>query len=392
MKRGAAITAAFAAGAVAGAALILSLPVRGVLDIPGGPSLRQDVVVGEASVPTLLAWTPGRLPDGYAAAVRRVRSVRAATVVRSGVAWMDRWRDGSSPATRPPPGFRIPVEVASIHPASYGRFVPPAERAAVEGLDGVILGRTFAAHHGLGPGGEVTLGGTSVRVEAVVEDELVGAHEVVVPAERGLRLGIARPRYLLVAPRDGASPEDVERALRRLVPSGVRVRIRAPGETPVFRHGDAVLPQVRVKELFGEFAAAPRSDGTVAVSPAWVRSNIRTAPVPILGPIRCHRLILPLVRAALEELARRGVGHLIDRADYGGCYYPRFIASDPGTGLSHHSWGIALDINVSQGLPGRQPTIDPRVVDAFEAQGFKWGGEFLIPDGTHFEFVRFPSP
>jgi hypothetical protein len=31
------------------------------------------------------------------------------------------------------------------------------------------------------------------------------------------------------------------------------------------------------------------------------------------------------------------------------------------------------------------------VVEAFETQGFKWGGEFLVPDGTHFEFVRFPS-
>jgi hypothetical protein len=145
-----------------------------------------------------------------------------------------------------------------------------------------------------------------------------------------------------------------------------------------------------VKEVFGEFAARDLGGGLIRPDPAWVRASIRTARVPVLGEVRCHRLIVPLVRAALEDLARRGLGHLVDPSDFGGCYYPRFIARDPGTGLSHHSWGIAIDINVAQGLPGRQPTIDRRVVEAFEAQGFKWGGEFLVPDGTHFEFVRFP--
>lgn len=391
MRRTAVIVAAFAAGVVVGAALLLTLPVPGVQDSPGGPSLPEDAVVGEAPVPTLLAWTPGRLPDGYAEAVRGLPAVRTAAVVRSGVAWMDRWRDSNGRAGRPPVGLRIPVEVASIHRRSYAAFVPPADRAAVIRLEGAILGRTFADLHGLDPGADVVIAGTTLEVVAVLEDELVGAHEVVVAGALGRRLGIDRPRYLLVAPRPGSPGHRAEAALRRSVPAGVRVRIRGPGETPVFRHGDAVLPQIRVKELFGEFAAAPRPDGTLSVAPAWVRSNILTARVPVLGEIQCHRLVVPLVRAALGDLVARNLGHLVDRADYGGCYYPRFIGRDQGTGLSHHSWGIAIDINVSQGLPGRQPTIDPRVVEAFEAQGFKWGGEFLIPDGTHFEFVRFPS-
>jgi hypothetical protein len=389
MRRGLVTGGAFAAGALVGAAVLLSLPVTGMPDGPRPTSAPP--VLGRAPVPTLLAWTPGGLPTGYAAAVRGLPSARSVTVVSSGVAWMERWRSATGPVEGPPAGYRIPVEVAAITPGSYVRFVPPGDRRAIEGVQGAVLGRTFAELHGIGVGGAVVIGGSAIPVEAVLDDELVGAHEVVVPTPVGRGLGIVRPRYLLAAPRDGASPR-LEDALRRLVPAGVRVRIRAPGETPVFRHGDAVLPQIAVKEMFGEFAARPLDGGLVQPHPAWVRANIRTARVPVLGPIRCHRLVIPLVRAALDDLTRRGLGHLVDPADYGGCYYPRYIGRDPGSGLSHHSWGMAIDINVSQGLPGRQPTLDPRVVDAFEAQGFKWGGEFLIPDGTHFEFIRFPRP
>ena len=388
MRRAAATVAAFAAGAVVGAALLLALPAPGIHDAPGGPPRREDTVVGEAPVSTLLAWTPGRLPDRYAAAVRRLRSVQKVSTVHSGIAWMDRWRDQGGRTGRPPTGFGIPVEVASIARRSYAAFVPPADRPVVTGLRGALLGRTFAQLHDLGPGSAVVFGGTSLEVEGVLDDELVGAHEVMVPVRVGRRLGIDRPRYLLIVPRDGTPSARVETAVR--LSAGTRVRVRAPGETPVFRHGDAVLAQSRVKQLFGEFAAAPRPDGTVAVERSWVRANIRTVRVPVLGEVRCHRLIIPMVRAALEDLVARNLGHLVDPGDYGGCYYPRFIGRDPGTGLSHHSWGIAIDVNVSQGLPGRQPTIDRRVVEAFETQGFKWGGEFLIPDGTHFEFVRFP--
>ena len=386
MRRALVVAAVFAAGALVGGAVMLALPVPGVPDrLPASTPTSSPAVLGDAPVPTLLAWTPGSLPAGYAEQVNALRPVRGAAAVRSGVVWVDGWSQGG-----PPPGYAVPAEVAAITPTSYLRFVPPSDRRLVARLDEAILGRTFAELHGLRQGDELRVGTTELTVEGVLDDELVGAHEIVVPRSVGGALGIVRERYLLVEPRDGAEPR-VEAALRRLVPGGVRVRIRAPGETPVFRHGDAVLPQVGLKELFGEFAAQQAGGGLIHPHPSWVRTNIRTARVPILGEIRCHRLIVPLVRAALQDLARRGRGHLVDPADYGGCYYPRFIAQDPGTGLSHHSWGIAIDINVSQGLPGRVPTIDPRVVEAFEAQGFKWGGEFLVPDGTHFELVRFPD-
>lgn len=383
--------AAFAAGAIVGAALVFALPVPGAPDRPGTPSQAGRAVLGEAPVSTLLAWTPGRLPDGFPAAVRGLRAIRSVAVVRSGVVWMSRWGNPSSRGQRARDGFQIPVEVASVHPKPYARFVPPAERGVIRREGAVVLGKTFAAKHDLGIRSRVRLNGIRLVVDGILDDELVGAHEVVVQWPDGARLGVVRPRYLLVAPDQDASPATAESAIRRLVPAGVRVRIRAPGETPVFRHGDAVLPQVRIKEIFGEFAAAPRSDGTLSVDPAWVRENIRTGKLPILGQVRCHRLLLPLVRGALTDLSRKGLGHLVDPGDFGGCYYPRFIAQDPGTGLSHHSWGVAIDINVSQGLPGRTPTIDRRVVEAFERWGFTWGGRFLIPDGTHFEFLRFPA-
>ena len=51
----------------------------------------------------------------------------------------------------------------------------------------------------------------------------------------------------------------LRRLLRPLLPNDLgvfgRVQVRAPGETPYFRAGDAVLPPVLLKALFGEFAA-----------------------------------------------------------------------------------------------------------------------------------------
>ena len=378
MSRRTGLFAAGLIGGVAGALIVLALPVPGT-DVP------EDVPqprIERADVETLLVWTPSQIPPGLADRIAQLPGTRSLTVVRSGVAW-----------TNGPNGYDVPLEVASIDERSYREFVPPADRSLITALrdGGAILGATSAELRGLEVGDELALAGTRLAVEGVLDDALVGAHEVVVGAREGARLGIERERYILIAPKDGAKAAELESAIRRVVSPAVRVRIRRPGETPVFRHGDAVLPQVQVKELFGEFAATPRSDGTLDVDPQWERDNMVSKQIPVLGQVTCHRLIVPLVRAALEDLDSHGLGRLVNPGDFGGCYYPRYIASNEGAGISHHSWGIAIDINVSEGLPGRQPTLDRRVVDAFEKQGFIWGGRFLIPDGTHFEFQRFPS-
>ena len=90
-------------------------------------------------------------------------------------------------------------------------------------------------------------------------------------------------------------------------------------------------------------------------------------------------------RAALQEVADGGLASLVDPADFGGCYSPRFIGRDPDRGPSLHAWGIAVDLNVSGNQVGTPGTIDARVVRIFERWGFAWGGRWSVPDPMHFE-------
>jgi hypothetical protein len=242
---------------------------------------------------------------------------------------------------------------------------------------------------GLTPGAILQCGDTKVRIAAVLPDELVGAHELLVSRATGRALGLSRDRYALLHPTQ-AFEKSLRGRLLSVLPPGTLLQVRAPGETPYFRQGDAVLPPVRLKQLFGEFAARPRG-GFVDPDPAWVKRNIVRAPVPLLGEVTCHRGILPQLRGALRELDRRGLDSLVKPEQYAGCYSARFINRVPDQALSHHSWGIALDINVGDNPYGAPPDQDPRLVDVFERWGFNWGGRWILPDGMHFEFRAFPS-
>jgi hypothetical protein len=88
----------------------------------------------------------------------------------------------------------------------------------------------------------------------------------------------------------------------------------------------------------------------------------------------------------MQAVKSAGLTHLIDTSGYGGCYGPRFINSDPGGRLSHHSWGIAFDINVPDNPYAAEPNMPPRLVETIERSGFTWGGRWLVPDGMHFEW------
>jgi hypothetical protein len=57
---------------------------------------------------------------------------------------------------------------------------------------------------------------------------------------------------------------------------------------------------------------------------------------------------------------------------------------------SFHAYGAAIDINAPENPFGGIPTQDQRLVAVMEQWGFNWGGNFLVPDGMHFEYLQPP--
>jgi hypothetical protein len=96
-----------------------------------------------------------------------------------------------------------------------------------------------------------------------------------------------------------------------------------------------------------------------------------------------------MVRAALEEIL--GSGLVSEIEVYSGCWASRTVARSPTAPPSYHAYGAAIDINAPQNPYGSKPTMNREIVRIFERWGFNWGGDFLIPDGHHFEFRRIPE-
>jgi hypothetical protein len=398
---GARVGAGVLAGFVVGAVVTLSLQGPGrVAASGGGPhvavptaSASRPVTIPE-SPGTFLAWTPGGLPASLSDGLDGLAIVRRSVVVESDLAWLTRsFASTGEVVDDPPAGYAIPLEVAGVDPRSYAWFLPPADRGVIADLaDGLgVLGQSSAELRGLGPGASLRFGKTDVRISAVLPDELVGANELLVSRETAARLGVSRDRYALIQPRGRPSDRTLKHSLRRLVPAQVPIQVRAPGETPYLRQGDAVLPQVELKLLFGEFAAAPDPGrpGYLRIDPAWERTHIATERLPILGEVTCNVAIFPQLRGALRELVRRGLRDTIH--SFAGCFARRYANRDPTAGISHHAWGVAVDVNVPENPYGARPHQDPRLVRVFERWGFVWGGRFVVPDGMHFEYRRPPE-
>jgi len=339
----------------------------------------------------LLAWTPGGLPAATERSLEKLRGVRDATTVRAGLEWIELSRADGSIVDRPSGGRAIPFEVAVIDPREYARYVPPGERDAVLTLKPgeALLAESAAKIRGAGRGLNLHLRGGPVEVVDVVSDVATQGYEALLVGDIA-RTWARVDRFVLIQVTDRADRHAIQRTIGSFLAPDQRLRIRAQGEVPFLRYGDAVLPQMVIKQHFGEFAAAPNSDGSIDIDPRWRRRNIAAANVPILGRVTCHRALLPQLRDAMNALLGEGLGFTVDPSEYAGCHSARFIDANPGGRLSHHSWGIAFDINVASNAPGTRPDQDPRLVEIMEEHGFTWGGRWLIPDGMHFEWVRFP--
>jgi hypothetical protein len=313
-------------------------------------------------------------------------------VVAGDTLWLGRTeRPGGRVVHDPPEPYAFPIDAFAVQPQDYAPFVGANTRAEiVQALRNgrAVLGEHSARLRQLGPGGKLIFRTGSVRVGAIVPDDAVGWAEVLVNREVGHRLGIAHERYLLAQPPDPLTRQAMKRVLDPLVGDNP-IRVDLPGGTRYVRVASGVRPPIVVKEFFGEFAATPQSNPAwLTIQPSWVERNIVTTEVPLLGTVRCHRKLIPMVRAALYEIVERGFGSEIKV--YSGCWASRTVARSPTAPPSYHAYGAAIDINAPQNPYGTKPTMDRRIVRIFESHGFNWGGDFLIPDGHHFEFWRYP--
>jgi hypothetical protein len=289
------------------------------------------------------------------------------------------------------------VTVAAVDPSTYRRFTPQVTARADAVWERVAEGDLaitpeLADELDQPLGGDLMLGNQSgaLTMRVGAEASMAPKIDAVVNEVRGRQLGMVPGNAVLVSTA-GADASTVADALRRRVGGQVTVsplqeNLPAQGRQTAFLTGGSVA------EAVGSFSYRYYEDGTVEPDPAWAAANLSTETVPILGAVTCHRVMLPQLRGALQEVVDSGLADRVDPADFGGCYAPRFIGSDPSKGLSLHTWGIAIDLNVQSNLRGTTGEIDRRVVDVFKRWGFAWGGDWAYTDPMHFELAAIVRP
>jgi hypothetical protein len=294
-------------------------------------------------------------------------------------------------AVRGPDGTKR-LRVASVDSLEFRSVAPTITRDAEFVWTTLLAGRavvTFDAADalGLGSSGSVRLPGYgSLEVGAFADNGNPNAADVLVDLSVGQAMNMPEPDVLVVGATSGTNLDRLADALKRRLP-GARLK-PLQQEAPVLARPAPQPVGSAQGSLIGTMTFRVLRNGFIQPDPAWVAANIAFGTVPILGTVHCHRLMLPQVGAALAEIERRGLSHLIDPSDYGGCYVPRFINRDPRRALSMHAFGLAVDINVSSNPEGTRGNMDPRVVAVFEKWGFAWGGRWARPDPMHFELAR----
>ena len=365
--------------------------VAGLLLLPLPSAAQGDLLLGETITSIVEVRQAGGFdPSTLSLIDDAVRAVRAeSTVLHRVTLRMVRVTRGEEVVQEAPRGFGYPMLTMAVDPDT--RVVPTDLRAPLSGGD-AVMGEMAARVRGARVGDVIHLEALDgrvvpVRLGAIVPDRELWWSEIIVGASFVPGLEIDRP-YAVVAWGTGGAPLA---AAIRIWTTHPGVRVLDGSEEP---STDPVLPAAVVKERFGEFAIAPAGGDSVRVDQTWRDTWIVTADFPIVGETRCHRMVVPYIRAALAEVESSGLAAELDRADFqtaGGCFNPRFNrGADPGYALSRHSWGIAVDFNPTTNQYGDDPTISAEVVDIFKRWGFSWGGAWSVPDGMHFEWTSPP--
>lgn len=351
-------------------------PGAGRAPLQGAPEASTTTTIASATpteplAGTFLVWSTGGLPSGLGGSLEEMFD--SVSVV-----------GGDAVELEAGDGGVIPLDALAVDPVAHAPFDPAGTlEALVPGT--VALGETSATLREVSVGEPLTIDGQDYEVVAIVPDRVVAAAEVVFFKDDP-SAPVDTERFALVSTELPRS--EFEESVRQLYDGPAPLRIRAEGETPWLRHGDAVLPQVFIKQALGEFSYSGRTGASFTQEPPFVDANIVRVEVPLLGEVRCHRAVAEMLTGAMSQLAAEGLGHLVDPGGFAGCWNPRYIRAATGTaaGVSRHAWGAAVDLNADSNPLGSAGNQDPRLVEIMAEWGFTWGGLWLVPDPMHFEY------
>jgi hypothetical protein len=347
---------------------------------PPAPVTTAHAATSQPDRVLVLVRRRGGLPASWERRLRRSRAVDAIAEV-SRTQWL--LRRSATAAGRvvdaPRRGYALPLDTFVVDPRAYARVTGDAAFGRLRG-GRVLLSEASARLRRLETGDRITFTGDRTLVVAgVIADDIARGAELVASTADVPRAQ-RRANALVVATRDPQAVADV-------VPDDPLTHVgRLDARPDSATTAGSITHPVQLKRDFGEFAVRlPYGASWIDIDPGWVRRNIVTRGVPILGAVTCHRAMIAPLRRALGRLQRQGLSRLVDRGDYAGCFAARRIA-DSGS-LSLHAWGLAVDINAGANPQGSRPRQDRRLVRAFESVGFTWGGRWpTAPDGMHFEW------
>ncbi|MDA1131710.1 MAG: M15 family metallopeptidase [Proteobacteria bacterium] len=312
-----------------------------------------------------------------------------ADIARARIAFVaTRDADGVAVDTVPGDGYRYLLDGLAFDPASFGALLggDDGALAASLGAGEALLSETSALVRRLRAGAVIELvDGSVLTVRGVVPDDAILRREIAV-ADPNLAEGESRRSILIrfVGPEDGV----VER-MEALLPEDARFRLRSLTPSDFVPGFAAVLPQAEIKRQLGEFAYRPTDGRNFRRDAAWEAANMVIADVPLLGQVRCHRVLIPALVGAMNELVQDGLSELIEPSAFRGCDNPRLIAE--GRGISPHAWGAAVDLNYGDDPRVQANAQDPRLVAIMSRWGFTSGHLFGNSDPGHFEYVGPPS-
>ncbi|MEM1333453.1 MAG: M15 family metallopeptidase [Actinomycetota bacterium] len=354
----------------------------------------------------------------------RTRAIDAAqragarfTVVQSVSSAMTTLRRGPTAIQAAAPDFSFPMSTTFIEADAIEALMGTD---VVEGLSDrtLVMSAATAALRGARAGDVVTLrhvqGGTrDFTISRIVHDSITGGTELLMLPSAAARLGVQRESRVVIwdfedrptimsalaAAGVVASAQSGPGSIHEPSSTETAIRVRRSWDP---QDPDSTLGMASTKGVLGEFSYRVAPDSSwVTIDGRWASANLPNGRVSIgLGvEALCHQRVEPALRAALAEIAARGLAGTIDVDNAnaaGGCFAPRFnrLAPDSNVGfLSRHTWAGAIDLNTVRDCQGCDPPSlafrsgGCETVRIFRKHGFSWGGNYTTPDGMHFEYV-----